>query len=158
VNPVRSEYQTDRRPQGWDLNLGMVRDDLANAGIVMLELQPPALAPRLATAVQHGPDIATDGVQSLHPELRNGEPVDNLPDEVRQLHPAPGTGCGQRGDGVQPAQQRGAVVAPEPPTNHPGNRPPPPGVRANHRLPAMPDSAAAIRPASSLLLSEMLGY
>jgi Helix-turn-helix domain len=107
--------RADRRPQGWDLNLGLVRDDLTNAGIVMLERQFRRSAPRLATVAQHGPDLQTGGVQSPHPAPDNGEPVDNLPDEVQQLHPAPGTGCNQRSDGVQGTQPRGAVVAPEPP-------------------------------------------
>ena len=31
--------RTDHRPQGWDLDLGIVRDDLAEAGIVKLERQ-----------------------------------------------------------------------------------------------------------------------
>ena len=30
------------------------------------------------------------------------------------MHPGPGTGCNQRADGVQPAQERGAAIAPEP--------------------------------------------
>jgi hypothetical protein len=39
--------------------------------------------------------------------------VDNPADGLQPLHPAPGTGCNGRTDGVQPAQSRGAVVAPE---------------------------------------------
>jgi Helix-turn-helix domain len=106
--------RADRRPQGWDLNLGMVRADLTDADIVMLERQFPGVAARLVTAARHGPDLEADGVQSPHPPPGNGEPVDNLPDEVQELHSVPGTGCNRRGDGVQPAQPRGAVVAPEP--------------------------------------------
>ena len=30
------------------------------------------------------------------------------------MHPEPGTGCNRHADGVQPAQERGAAVAPEP--------------------------------------------
>ena len=106
--------RADRRPQGWDLNLGMVRDDLSDAGIVMLERQFPGLASGLAAAAQRGPNDETDGVQSPHPASGKGEPVDNLPNEVQELHPATGTGCIQHGDGVQRTQPRGAVVAPEP--------------------------------------------
>ena len=40
--------------------------------------------------------------------------MDNWPGGVQPLHPEPGTGCNQRADGVQPAQSRGAAVAPEP--------------------------------------------
>jgi hypothetical protein len=54
------------------------------------------------------------------------EPVDNSPDGVQPLHPAPGTGCTRRADGVQPVQSRGAAVAPEPyrePPNEPSAAP-----------------------------------
>jgi len=78
--------RADRRPQGWDLTLGMVRDDLTNADIVMLERQFPGLAPRLAATAQHFPDIGTDGVQSPHPAVENAEPVDNLPNEDSLVH------------------------------------------------------------------------
>ena len=44
--------RADRRPQGWDLNLGEVRQDLAGADIVALERQFPGLAARLATTSQ----------------------------------------------------------------------------------------------------------
>ena len=93
----------------------MVRDDLADADIVMPERQFPGRAPRPAAAAQHGPGLKTDGVHSPHPAPGNGEPADNLPGEVQELHPAPGTGYNQRADEMQPAQPRGAVVAPEPP-------------------------------------------
>jgi hypothetical protein len=53
-------------------------------------------------------------VQSPHPVAADSEPVDNWPNGVQSLHPAPGTGCTRRADGVQPAQERGAAVAPEP--------------------------------------------
>jgi hypothetical protein len=106
--------RADRRPQGWDLNLGMIRHDLAQADMVVLERQFPGLASRLATASQPGPDGRTDEVQPPHPAASNCEPVDNVPGEVQQLHLAPGTGCNHRADGVQPAQPRGAGVAPEP--------------------------------------------
>jgi hypothetical protein len=106
--------RADRRPQGWDLNLGMVGEDLAVADIVVLERQFPGLAASLAAAAQPGSDVKPDGVQPPHPAPGNGEPVDNLPGEVQQLHPAPGTGCNRRADGVQLTQPRGAAVAPEP--------------------------------------------
>ena len=89
--------RADRRPQGWDLSLGMVRDDLAEADIVKLERQFPGLAARLAAMARPGPDDQTDGMRPPHPAPGNGEPVDDSPGEA------------------QPAQPRGAAIAPEPP-------------------------------------------
>jgi len=40
--------RADRRPQGWDLNLSLVRDDLDNAAIAVLDHQFPELGARLA--------------------------------------------------------------------------------------------------------------
>ncbi len=101
----------------------MVRDDLAQADVVVLERQFPGLAARLATAEQPSADDETAGVQPPHLALDTGEPVDNVPHEVRQLHPAPGTGCNQRANEVQLAQLRGAMVAPEP-YKEPSRKPP----------------------------------
>jgi hypothetical protein len=42
--------RADRRSQGWDLNVGMVRDDLAEADIVKLERQFPGVAARPAAS------------------------------------------------------------------------------------------------------------
>jgi Helix-turn-helix domain len=106
--------RADRRPQGWNLNLSLVRDDLDDAAIAVLEHQFPGLGIRLAAAAPQGADGQSDGVQSPHPESGNGEAVDNRPDGVQPLHPEPGPGCNQRSDGVQPAQPRGAGTAPEP--------------------------------------------
>jgi Helix-turn-helix domain len=106
--------RADRRPQGWDLNLSLARDDLDDAAVAALEHQFPVLGIRLAAAAQLGADGQADGVKSPHPVAAAGEAVDNWPYGVQQLHPGPGTGCNQRADGVQPAQERGAAVAPEP--------------------------------------------
>jgi len=108
--------RADRRPQGWDLNLGMVRDDLAAADIVTLERQFPGLGPGLAIMARRGPDDQNDREEPAHPTLGTGQPMDNSADEVQQSHPARRTGRNQHADGVQPAQPRGAAVAPEPPT------------------------------------------
>jgi DNA-binding transcriptional MocR family regulator len=35
--------RADRRPQGWDLNLSLARDDLDDAGLAVLEYQFPGL-------------------------------------------------------------------------------------------------------------------
>ena len=139
--------RTDRRPQGWDLRLSVIRDDLDDADIARLEHQFPGLAARLA-ATQTAGDLA-DGVQSPHPDPEESESVDSSADGVQQSHPAAGTGCNQRADGVQPAQERGAAVAPEPYEEHPVNRPPPPRVRVRRNQPTRTGCAAAVRSASS---------
>jgi hypothetical protein len=106
--------RADRRPQGWNLNLSLVRDDLDDAAIAVLEHQFPGLCMRLAEAAAPGDDGQSDGVQSLHPGFGDSEAVDNWHNGVRQLHLEPGTGCNRRIDGVQSAYERGAAVAPEP--------------------------------------------
>jgi hypothetical protein len=106
--------RADRRPQGWDLNLALVRGDLGDADLAVLEHQFPGLGGRLAASSRSGADGQAGGVQSPHPVATGSQVVDNFHDGVRPLHPAPGTGCNQRGGGVQPAQPRGAAVAPEP--------------------------------------------
>ena len=100
--------RADRRPRGWDLDLSLIRDDLAEEDVAALERQFPGLAARLAAAPGPGHDFY--GVQSPHP----ARAVDNRASGVQPLHPAPGTGCHQRTNGVQSVQPRGAVVAPEP--------------------------------------------
>jgi Helix-turn-helix domain len=120
--------RADRRPQGWDLNLSLVRQDLDAVAITVLEQQFPGLGIRLAA--QPAADGQADGVQVPHPVTTGSEAVDNWPYEVQQLHPEPETGCNRRGDGVQTPQQRGAAVAPEPP-----------------KEPSMEPSAAAAREA-----------
>jgi hypothetical protein len=106
--------RADRRPQGWNLNLSLVRDDLDDAAIAVLEHQFPGLGIRLAAAASPGANSQSDGVQLPHPEFGNSEAVDNRHTGVQQLHPEPGTGCNHRTDGVPQAHERGAAVAPEP--------------------------------------------
>ncbi len=55
--------RADRRPQGWDLNLSLVRDDLHDATVAVLEHQFPGLGSRLTAAGQPGADGLSDGVQ-----------------------------------------------------------------------------------------------
>jgi hypothetical protein len=110
--------RADRRPQGWDLNLSLVRHDLAAAAVAVLEHQFPGLGSRVTAAGHPGADSQSDGVQSPHPVATSSEAVDKAvdswPNGVQPLHPALGTGCNRCADGVQPAQSRGAAVAPEP--------------------------------------------
>jgi len=100
--------RADRRPQGWDLDLGLVRGDLADGDASGHDRQLLGLAARAGAAARAG---IGDGVQPVHPDRR---PVDNSPDRVHQVHPAAGTGCNERTNGVQPVQPRGAAAAPEP--------------------------------------------
>jgi Helix-turn-helix domain len=106
--------RADRRPQGWDLNLTLVRHDLDAAAVAVLEHQFPGLAARLAAVAQPGADGRPGGVHSPHPAATGNEAVDNWAGGVQPVHPAPGTRCNEPADGVQPVQERGAVAAPEP--------------------------------------------
>ncbi len=125
--------RADRRPQGWDLNLALVRDDLAEAaGTGAMDCMVPVVSLVGAT----GPSRwvgKSNGVKSLHPETGT---VDNLPGEMQPLHPAPRTGCNQRANGVQPVQPRGAVGAPEP-SREPSLKPS--AARTDAREPALAD-------------------
>jgi hypothetical protein len=59
--------RADRRPQGWDLKLGLVRDDLEDDAVAVLEHQFPRLGSRLAPAAQPGADGRSGRVQPPHP-------------------------------------------------------------------------------------------
>jgi Helix-turn-helix domain len=131
--------RADRRPQGWNLNLRLVRDDLGDAAIAVLEHQFPGLGIRLAAAAPPGADGHSDGVHSPHPEFGNSEAVDNRHDGVQQLHPEPGTGCNHRIDGVRQAHERGAAIAPKP-SKEPSMEPSAGPVNAR-QVPATADTA-----------------
>jgi len=108
--------RADQRPQGWDLAMHLVRDDLDDEDLAALERQFPGLTARVAAMRAAAGSLRRDdpggGVQRLHPAA--GTPVDNVADGVQPLHPALATGCNHRWNGVQPPRERGAVVAPEP--------------------------------------------
>ncbi len=93
--------RADRRPQSWDLSLSLVRGDLDDATVAVLEHQFPGLGIRLAAAARPGLDGWADGVHSPHPAASGSEPVDNGPGGGQQLQPAcrrgatdAGAGCG----------------------------------------------------------------
>jgi hypothetical protein len=116
--------RADRRPQGWDLSMHLVRGDLDAEDLAALERQFPGLTAGVAAlraADSPPPGGPGDGVQQLHPAA--GRPVDNWVGEVQQLHPAAATGCNHRGNGVQLLPERGAAVAPEP-SLEPSREPP----------------------------------
>ncbi len=79
--------RADRRPQGWDLNLSLVRHDL-DAAAAVLEHQFPGLGVRRAAAAQPGADGPADGVRSPHLVATGSEAVDNWPNGVQRLPPA----------------------------------------------------------------------
>jgi hypothetical protein len=84
--------RADRRPQGWDLNLSLVRDDLDDAVVGVLEHQFPGLGSRLAAAAQLRAGGQSDGVQWLHPNGTRNHPKNPLPRLTRRL----GGGCCRR--------------------------------------------------------------
>ena len=129
--------RADRRPQGWDINLSLVREDLDAAAVAVLEHQFPGLAGRLAASSQSGTSGQPDGVPPLHLAAASGKAVDNPPCGVRRLHPAGGTGCNLHADGVQRAPLRGAVAAPEP-YKEPSGKPAAPA----HEVPAATEATA----------------
>jgi len=123
--------RADRRPRGWDLAMHLVRDDLDEEELAVLERQFPGLTARVAAmkaADSAGPGDSDDGVQPLHPA--GVTPVDNVTHGVRQLRPVPPAGGNRRGNGVQLPRERGAVAAPEP-SFEPSREPPaaPAGAR-----------------------------
>ncbi len=119
--------RADRRPNGWDLDLTLLRDDLTEAGLAALEHQFPGLAARVAADACRD----ADGVQSPHP----ARAVNNQADGVQSLHSAAATGCNLRTGGVQPAQPRGAAVAPEP-SLEPSREPTAARARGRQAVPA----------------------
>jgi hypothetical protein len=124
--------RADQRPQGWDLAMHMVRDDLDDEDLAALERQFPGLTARVR-AMRAAAELPTDGadrgVRQLHPVSGT---VDNPADEVQPLHPAGATGCSHRRNGVQLLPERGAAVAPEPSFEPPTE---PSAARAGARSP-----------------------
>ena len=120
--------RADQRPQGWDLAMHLVRDDLDEEDLATLERQFPGLTARLTLGVT----------------ARSPKPNEDAGRGVQQLHPAPGTGCNHRRNGVQ-------RLHPNRPWNHPGNRPPPVRARpaASTTLPMTGGRRAAARTGSS---------
>jgi hypothetical protein len=121
--------RADRRPQGWDLNLGMVRDDLAEADVVKLERQFPGHAARLAIMARPGPDDQTNGGNHRTPRP---EPASPWITPRRGAAVAPR--AGERGATISPMgrnRRRHGVkrLHPNRPGNHPPNRASPPPAR-----------------------------
>ena len=71
-----------QRPQGWDLAMHLVRDDLNEEDLTILERQFPGLTARLtlSTAARSPkPDDAGSGVQRLHPNRPWNHPENHPP-------------------------------------------------------------------------------
>ena len=123
--------RADRRPQGWNLNLHLVRDEPGEPSEATAEPRPSASQGLLTERLRRA---------------RTG-PVDNRLGGVRRVHPAAGTGCNERPNGCN--LRRYGVQRLHP--NHPSNRPPP------QRAPARRQSAtrrrAAARPERGLSAS-----
>jgi len=81
--------RADRRPQGWDLDLSLIRDDLAAAGLAAPEHQFPGLAARVAVAACPDAGGAGDGLQSPRP----AETADNWHDGGSSCTPHPEWGA-----------------------------------------------------------------
>jgi hypothetical protein len=84
--------RADRRPQGWDLDLTLARDDLNEPGVTVPESQSPVCRAGLAPIERPHHERPPNGVQPPHPAGL----MDHLDHEV------------------QPTRPRGAAVAPEP--------------------------------------------
>ena len=127
--------RADRRPRGWDLDLSLVRDDLAEEDVAALECQFPGLA--VSLTAQPGPVYGFHGVQSPHPV----KAVDNPGHGVQPSHPAPGTACNQARTGCSRCSHGVRWLHPNRTRNHPAKPPPlarrrtPPGrLAAGDRL------------------------
>ena len=107
--------RADRRPQGWDLAMHLIRDDLDDEDLAGAGAPVPGPdRPRRRHAAGERPvtDSAGRGCSCCTPLPET--PVDNAAGEVQPLHPATATGCNHRANGVQLLRERGAAVAPEP--------------------------------------------
>jgi hypothetical protein len=105
--------RADRRPQGWDLNLSLVRDDLDDAALAVLEHQgwspgsprprsraltaglagcnhrtPLLAAARLWITGPAGCSLCSHGVQRLHPNRTKNRPGNPPPPRAR-VRPQP---------------------------------------------------------------------
>ena len=80
-----------RRPQGWDLDLTLARDDLNEPGVTVPESQSPVRRARLAPIERPHHERPPNGVQPPHPAGL----MDHLDHEVQQLHLAAATRCNQ---------------------------------------------------------------
>lgn len=101
----------DRRPQGWNLNTTLIRDDLTDDDITDLERLFPGLRQRVAAARE--PQVPVDdGVKPVHPA--SSGPVDNSRHGVKLVHPVSPDGVNPVLHGVNLVPRRGEPSSPEP--------------------------------------------
>jgi hypothetical protein len=111
----------DRRPQGWDLAVERIREDLDEDDLLAIAKSNPLLRPFLAEA---RPDLGvyTRGATAAP----RADSVKRSTERGATTAPRPDERGATSANGVQPAQSRGAVVAPEPflnPTSEPTTTP-----------------------------------
>ncbi len=118
--------RADRRPQGWDLNLSLVRDDLDEAAVAVLEHQfrgwasgsPRPRSRELAAGGLTGCNHRTPSPPAARLWITRPTGRSSCtPSPERGATGAP-TGCNWRTNGVQ-------QLHPNRPGNRPGNPPPP---------------------------------
>jgi hypothetical protein len=95
----------DKRPQGWDLNMGLDRNNPDHLGRFQA-----AVAAVKARRKDRRDRLAQKRTTGDASEVRPAHPVD----EVQPSHPANERGATVATNGVRPSQDRGATVAPEP--------------------------------------------
>jgi hypothetical protein len=66
--------RADRRPQGWDLDLTLARDDLNEPGVTVPESQSPVRRAGLAPIERPHHERPPNGVQRLHPNRPQNHP------------------------------------------------------------------------------------
>jgi hypothetical protein len=104
----------DRRPQGWDLAVELIREDLDDDDLLAIAKSNPLLRPFLA---EGRPDL---GVYSRGATAApRGSSVNRSTGRGATTAPRDDERGATSANGVQPAQARGAVVAPEPSLNPP---------------------------------------
>lgn len=127
--------RADRRPQGWDLDIRLIRDDLPEDDLRDLERIYPGITDRFTAARNAGklgiPALWTTGVKQLHPAGNAPErPVDNTGHGMNPVHPVTPNGVKQLPHGVKLLPSRGEAASPEPSLNRPEPPPPQPPAEA----------------------------
>ncbi|MFI9845083.1 helix-turn-helix domain-containing protein [Nonomuraea sp. NPDC051941] len=135
----------DRRPQGWDLNMTLTRENpehMARFHAAMDKLKAGRKNRRARAEAKKNGDSSTsgndNGVQPSHPE-------DSTGDGVRRSHPDSERGATVAGNGVRRSQAPGATVAPEP-SFEPSTEPSPTELPAVGGLQVVEEPGEAVVP------------
>lgn len=124
----------DRRPNGYDLDMGRVRSDLSEDEMRRIGARNKLLRPIIDKWLRdraEAAEIVADGVkQLLHPvDGERGEPASPRANR---------TGCNGGGHGVKPATSRGEAATSPEPSIEPSIEPPERGAQARDPSPAAP--------------------